>query len=85
MEHVIASYLKKTFDRRDWLFEGQHEFRPGYSCESQVIMVCQDTEHSLDKGDRIDSIVIVIGGSQSNVRSTARKCTGSTSVPCVRK
>jgi hypothetical protein len=41
MGHVIASYLRKTWDKKDWLFEGQHGFRPGYSCESQVIMVCQ--------------------------------------------
>jgi hypothetical protein len=37
MEHVIALYLRKISDKKDWLFEGQHGFRLGYSCESQVI------------------------------------------------
>jgi hypothetical protein len=33
-------------------------FRPGYSCESQVITVFQDIADSLDNGDRIDAIII---------------------------
>ena len=42
----------------DWLYEGQHEFRPGCLCESQVIMVCQDIVDSLDKVVGIDAIII---------------------------
>ena len=56
MEHVIASYLRQVWDKNDWLYEGQHGFRPGYSCESQVI--CKDIADSLDNGDRIDPIII---------------------------
>ena len=37
---------------------GQHGFRPGYSCESQVITVCQDTADCLDNGDKIDAIIV---------------------------
>jgi hypothetical protein len=33
MEHTIASYLRKTWDKKDWLLEGQHGFRPGNLCE----------------------------------------------------
>jgi len=40
------------------LYEGQHGFRPGYSCESQVITVCQDIADSLDNGDKIDVIIV---------------------------
>jgi hypothetical protein len=58
MEHVIASYLRQVWDKNDWLYEGQHGFRPGYSCESQVITVCQDIADSMDNGDRIDTVVI---------------------------
>jgi hypothetical protein len=57
MEHVIA-YLRQTWDKTDWLFEAQHEFRPRYSSESQVITVCQDIADSLDDGDRIDAIIV---------------------------
>ena len=37
---------------------GQHGFRPGYSCKSQVVAVCQDIADSLDKGVRTDAIII---------------------------
>ena len=46
------------WDVNDWLYEGQHGFRPGYSYESQVITVCQDISDSLDIGDRADAIVV---------------------------
>ena len=58
MEHAVASYLRQVWDKNDWLYEGQHEFRPGYSCESQIITVCQDIADSLDNGDRIDAIIV---------------------------
>jgi len=58
MEHVIASYIRQVWDKNDGLYEGQHGFRPGYSCESQVITVHQDTAESLDNGDKIDAIIV---------------------------
>ena len=58
MEHIIASYLRQVWDKNDWLYEGQHGFRPGYSCENQVMTVCQDIADSEDNGERIDAIVI---------------------------
>ena len=39
-------------DKNDWLYEGQHGFRPGYSCESHVITVCQNIADCLDEGGR---------------------------------
>ena len=33
-------------------------FRSGYSCESQVVTVCQDIADSLDEGARTDVIII---------------------------
>jgi hypothetical protein len=58
MEHPIASYLRKIWHKKDWLFDGQHGFRPGYSSESQVITVYQDIADSLDNGSKIDAIII---------------------------
>ena len=46
------------WDNTDWLYEGQLGFRTGYSCESQVLTVCQDIADSLDEGVRIDAIII---------------------------
>jgi hypothetical protein len=130
MEHVTASYLRKLCDKKDWLSEGRHGFRPGYSCESQVTTVCQDIADSLDNGGRLHAIIIdfskafdlvphdrlltkiaasgvdsrvvvwvgnsfraarsrsrraIVGGSQSNVRSAASECIGSTAVSRLRK
>jgi retron-type reverse transcriptase len=58
MEHVTASYLRQVWHKNDWLYEGQHGFRPGYSCESHLITVCQDIADSMDNEDKIDAIVI---------------------------
>jgi len=55
LEHFIAGYLRHVWDKNDWLYEGQHGFRPGYSCESQVIKVYQD---SLNEGVAIYAIII---------------------------
>ena len=45
------------WDKNDWLYEGQYGFRPGYSCENQVITVCQDIVVSLDNGVTFDVII----------------------------
>ena len=58
MEHAIATYLRQVWGANDWLYEGQHGFRPGYSCESQVITVCQDIADMLDNGGRMDAIIV---------------------------
>jgi len=39
------------------LHEGQDGFRPGYSCESHLVTVCQDIADSLDEGVRTDAII----------------------------
>ena len=46
------------WEDRNWLYEGQHGFRPGYSCESQIITVCQDISDTLDEAARLDAIII---------------------------
>ena len=58
MEHVIAGYLREVWEMSEWLYEGQGGFRSGYSCESQVVAVCQDTADSLDEGVRTYAIII---------------------------
>jgi hypothetical protein len=58
MEYVIAGYLRKVWEISGCLYEGQHGFRTGYPCESQVVTVCQDIADSLDEGVRTDAIVI---------------------------
>jgi hypothetical protein len=55
---LSSTKIRGIWDKRDWLFDGQHRFRPGYSCESQVITVCQDIADPLDNGGKIDAIII---------------------------
>jgi hypothetical protein len=49
--------LWEVWEKNDWLYEGEHRVRPGYSCESQVITVYQDIADSLDKGLGTDVII----------------------------
>jgi hypothetical protein len=56
LENVIEGYLREVWDKNVWLYEGDHGFRPGYSCENQVITVCQDTADCLDDAVGIDAI-----------------------------
>ena len=58
LELDIAGYIRQVWNKNDWLYEGLHGFRPGYSRESQVIAVCQEIAESLDKGIDIDLIII---------------------------
>jgi len=58
MEHVIAGYIRQVWEDRDWLYEGQHGFRPGCSCKSQIITVCQHISDAPDEADRLDTIII---------------------------
>jgi hypothetical protein len=32
-----AGYLRLVWEMSKWLYGGQHGFRPGYSCESQIV------------------------------------------------
>jgi hypothetical protein len=47
-----------VWDKNDWLYKGEYGFGTGYSCESQVITVCQDIGYSLDNGDKFDGIIV---------------------------
>jgi hypothetical protein len=31
MKYVTAAYLGEIWDKKGWIFEGQHGFRPGFS------------------------------------------------------
>jgi hypothetical protein len=42
----------------DRLFEGQHEFRLGDSCKTQITTVCDYITDSRDNSDKGDAIII---------------------------
>ena len=41
-----------------WLYQGQHDFRRGYSCESRLVKICQDIAGLLDERVRTEAIII---------------------------
>jgi hypothetical protein len=61
LANYIAGYLRQVWDMKDWLYGGQYEFRPGYTCQSQVITVCKDMD-SLDDGVGIDANILAFPG-----------------------
>ena len=50
--------MKQVLDKNDWLYKGQHGFRPGYSCEIQAITVCQDIADPLGEGVGLNAITM---------------------------
>jgi hypothetical protein len=54
---VLAGYLSQVLEMSGLFYEGQHGFRPRYSCESQVVTVCYDKAHSLDEEVRTEAII----------------------------
>jgi hypothetical protein len=55
---IFAELLRQAWNKIEWLYEGQHIFSPRYSCESQIVTICQDVADSLDEGASIDAIII---------------------------
>ena len=43
-----------------WLYKVQHDFRPGYPCESQVVRIYQDIGNSLNDIVWTDAIIIIV-------------------------
>jgi hypothetical protein len=60
MEHVIAGYMRQVWENSVCLYQGKHGYRPGYSCESQIIAVSQDISESLDEATMPDAIIIIL-------------------------
>jgi len=41
MEDVIVGYVRHLWIMSGWICDSHHDFRPGYSCENQVVTGCQ--------------------------------------------
>ena len=58
IEHIIFSQVMDHSDSHNILDDSQHGFRPGGSCESQLIITSQDLAKSLDNREQVDAIVL---------------------------
>ncbi len=55
---LLSNSIRNHLDQTEWFFRGQHGFRNGFSCESQIISLTQDLSEVIDLGGRVDAIVI---------------------------
>ena len=58
MKHVIAGYLRQVWEMSGWLYECQLGCRPGYSCDRQVVTVCQYIANSPVEGVGTGAVII---------------------------
>ena len=54
MERILASSVVAHLENGNLLSQNQHGFRRHLSCESQLIMLCQDVMASIDKRNNVD-------------------------------
>ena len=54
MEHIIYSSVCKHLKHHGILTPRQHGFRPGFSCETQLVSCINDWAKSLDRGFRTE-------------------------------
>ena len=58
IEHIIFSHVMDHYYNNSILIDEQHGFRPGRSCETQLLITSNDLAESLDKGEQVDAIVL---------------------------
>ena len=56
LEHIMASYLVKHFDKHDLLYDLQHSFREKKSCDTQLTMLIKDLARNSSTGKQTDLI-----------------------------
>jgi len=57
-EHIITSNIMGHLDRLGILYEKQHGFRRGRSCESQLLELTHDLQSNLHEGKQTDLIIM---------------------------
>ncbi len=57
LEHIVYSHISNYLSLNGILTPNQHGFRPGFSCETQLILAVDDWSSALDRGNRCDVAV----------------------------
>ena len=58
IEHIIFSNVMDHYENNNVLVDVQHGFRPGRSCETQLLITAQDLNKSLDNKEQVDAVVL---------------------------
>ena len=58
MEPIVCSHMLKHFDKHNILTSLNHEFRSGYSTETQLLVTMQDLLQANDRNIQIDMAIL---------------------------
>ena len=58
MEHILASQITRHLNTHGILDKNQHGFRPGLSCDTQLIEFVQDLHSTMKGGKQVDAVVM---------------------------
>ena len=58
IEDIIFSNVMDHYENNNVLVDVQHGFRPGRSCETQLLITAQDLSKSLDNKEQVDAVVL---------------------------
>ena len=58
MEHIVTSAIMNHGENNSLLYDLQHGFRRGRSCETQLIEFIDDLANNLDKGQQTDVLIM---------------------------
>ena len=58
MEHIVFHSIMKHVQHYGILSEFQHGFRPGYSCQTQLINFIENIQHAMDQQKQVDLILL---------------------------
>ena len=54
MEHVVFHSIMEHLQNHSVLSDFQHGFRPGYSCQTQLIDFIENIQHAMDQQKQVD-------------------------------
>ena len=58
MEHVVFHSIMEHLQNHSVLSDFQHGFRPGYSCQTQLIDFIENIQHAMDQQKQVDVILL---------------------------
>jgi len=58
MEHIISHHKMNHLQSNHILTNQQHGFRPGFSCQTQLIALVEDLKHNMDNHCLVDLILL---------------------------
>ena len=58
MEHILFHSIMEHLQDNNILSQFQHGFRPGYSCQTQLIDFIENIQHAMDQRKQVDLILL---------------------------